>query len=151
MAWSHQCDHLVDAGISTSCSGRRERLYSRIFVRVTIITLTLRLIKIIFTLARGWSSFFYILKGSVLVASDTIPQPAFHTVVLSNEANETGVSLTAAEDDTELVLVCQCFNTTRVLTVVRPPLSGIRRTAGSDCRAIRPLCDDYEGGNPQDA
>jgi len=53
----------------------------------------------------GWTSFFYILKGSVKVG-DTLPShEAFHTLVLSAGQNETGVSLTANEDSTELVLI----------------------------------------------
>jgi len=54
---------------------------------------------------KGWTSFLYILKGSVSIGSDTLANDAFHTVVLSANDNETGVSLTGAEDDTELVLV----------------------------------------------
>jgi redox-sensitive bicupin YhaK (pirin superfamily) len=53
----------------------------------------------------GWTTFLYIFKGSVLVGDDTIPQPTFHTVVLSGESNETGVLLAAAEDDTQFILI----------------------------------------------
>lgn len=54
----------------------------------------------------SWTSFIYILKGSVSVGSETmIPHKAFHTLVLSAEGNETGVLLTAAEDNTEFILV----------------------------------------------
>lgn len=53
----------------------------------------------------GWTSFLYIWKGAVTVGSESIPNEAFHTIVLSNEKNETGVSLTAAEDNTEFILV----------------------------------------------
>jgi redox-sensitive bicupin YhaK (pirin superfamily) len=56
-------------------------------------------------LAKGWTAFIYILKGSVSVGSETIPHEAFHTLVLSAQGNETGVSLTAAADKTEFVLV----------------------------------------------
>jgi len=56
-------------------------------------------------LAKGWSSFIYILKGFVSVGSETIQHEAFHTLVLSAQGNESGVSLTAAEDNTEFVLV----------------------------------------------
>lgn len=34
-----------------------------------------------------------------------MPNEAFHTVVLSANDNETGVSVTAAEDNTEIILV----------------------------------------------
>ena len=45
------------------------------------------------------------LKGAVNVGDDPIAHEPFHTLVLSQEDNETGVKLTAAEDGTELVLV----------------------------------------------
>lgn len=54
---------------------------------------------------KGWTSFLYILKGSVNVGSDTMSTEAFHTVVLSANDSETGVSVTAAEDNTEFILV----------------------------------------------
>jgi len=54
---------------------------------------------------KGWTSFLYILKGSVSVGSDTMSTEAFHTVVLSANDSETGVSVTAAEDSTEFILV----------------------------------------------
>jgi len=53
----------------------------------------------------GWTSFIYILKGAVAVGSEPIPQEAFHTIVLSSNANETGVELRATEPGTEFVLV----------------------------------------------
>jgi len=53
----------------------------------------------------GWTSFIYILKGSVILGDSYVPQGAFHTLVLSANANETGVSLKAAEDLTDLVLI----------------------------------------------
>lgn len=40
-----------------------------------------------------------------MVNSETVPNEAFHTLVLSAENNETGVRLTAAEDNTEFVVV----------------------------------------------
>lgn len=46
-----------------------------------------------------------VLKGSVVIGSETVPQEAFHTLVLSSLEHETGVSLTAAENETEIVLV----------------------------------------------
>jgi len=61
--------------------------------------------KIFQEIPKGWTSFVYLLKGSVSLGSDTLPNEAFHTLVLSANDNETGVSLTAAEDDTELILV----------------------------------------------
>ncbi|KAL5533315.1 PRN1 [Sanghuangporus sanghuang] len=53
----------------------------------------------------GWTTFFYIFKGSVRVGDSDEAIPTYHTVVLSNGEKETGVRLTAAEDNTEMVLV----------------------------------------------
>jgi len=53
----------------------------------------------------GWTSFIYILKGSVILGNSSIPQPAFHTLVLSANDKETGVLLKAGEDDTDFVLI----------------------------------------------
>ena len=57
-------------------------------------------------LASNWTSFFYILKGDVTVGPPeaSAKQPAFHTIVLSNDQNQTGVEL-SGEAGTELVLV----------------------------------------------
>lgn len=49
--------------------------------------------------------FFSVLKGSVIVGQDTIPSESFHTIVLNDDKNATGVSLAAVEDNTEFVLV----------------------------------------------
>jgi len=55
----------------------------------------------------GWTTFLYILKGAVKVGSDedALPHEKFHTLVLSANKNETGVQLTATEEETELILV----------------------------------------------
>ncbi|KII88579.1 hypothetical protein PLICRDRAFT_111207 [Plicaturopsis crispa FD-325 SS-3] len=53
----------------------------------------------------GWTSFIYVINGSISVGSDTLPQEKFNTLVLSANANETGVSVTATEDDTHFILV----------------------------------------------
>ncbi|OBZ75233.1 hypothetical protein A0H81_04422 [Grifola frondosa] len=53
----------------------------------------------------GWTSFMYTLKGSVRIGPESIPHEPFHTLVLSSEANETGVQITATEDNTEVVLI----------------------------------------------
>lgn len=53
----------------------------------------------------GWTSFAYILKGSLAIGSVTDAHAAFHTLVLSAENDQIGVSVTALEDGTELVLV----------------------------------------------
>uniref|UniRef100_A0A0W0F8Y3 Pirin domain-containing protein n=1 Tax=Moniliophthora roreri TaxID=221103 RepID=A0A0W0F8Y3_MONRR len=53
----------------------------------------------------GWTSFIYIWKGAVKISNDTIPTEAFHTIVLSAKEGETGVFITAEDDDTEFILV----------------------------------------------
>jgi len=53
----------------------------------------------------NWTVFAYLWKGSLLVGNDTLPHDAFHTLVFSNNDDETGVKLTAAQGDTELILV----------------------------------------------
>ena len=45
------------------------------------------------------------LKGGVIVGDDEKAHEPFYTLVLSQDANETGVKLSAAEDGTEFVLV----------------------------------------------
>lgn len=53
----------------------------------------------------GWTSFLYIMKGSVRVGSESISHNSFHTLVLSAEDDQDGVKLTATEDDTEFILI----------------------------------------------
>ncbi|EIN07384.1 hypothetical protein PUNSTDRAFT_70784 [Punctularia strigosozonata HHB-11173 SS5] len=53
----------------------------------------------------GWTTFAYTLKGSVTVGTESDANEPFNTLVLSSERNETGVALTAKEDNTELILV----------------------------------------------
>jgi redox-sensitive bicupin YhaK (pirin superfamily) len=53
----------------------------------------------------GWTTFLYILKGSVTVGEEKVTNKAFYTIVLSGEKNESGVKLTADEDGTEFVLI----------------------------------------------
>ncbi|KAG8866519.1 hypothetical protein FRC20_008263 [Serendipita sp. 405] len=58
-------------------------------------------------LPAGWTSFVYTLQGSVFVnkeGGETVHEQ-YHTLVLSSAANETGVSIEAASDDTEVVLI----------------------------------------------
>lgn len=57
------------------------------------------------------TSFCLVLKGSVLVGSETIPHEAFHTLVLSHEEGETGVQLAAGQDGTEFVVVRHTLDT----------------------------------------
>ncbi|TFK42628.1 RmlC-like cupin domain-containing protein [Crucibulum laeve] len=53
----------------------------------------------------GWTSFIYVLKGSIAVGTGDLPHAAFHTLVLSSEKNKTGVTVTAVEPGTEFVLI----------------------------------------------
>ncbi|KAH8834687.1 pirin domain-containing protein [Flagelloscypha sp. PMI_526] len=53
----------------------------------------------------GWTAFIYILQGSVLVGSETVPYPEFHTLVLSSEDDETGIKISAAEHQTDFIIV----------------------------------------------
>lgn len=46
------------------------------------------------------------LKGAVVVGDDETVHTEFHTLVLSNDGDHTGLKLTAAEDDTSVVIVC---------------------------------------------
>lgn len=46
-----------------------------------------------------------VINGSISVGSDTLAQEKFNTLVLSANGNETGVSVTATEDDTHFILV----------------------------------------------
>ncbi|KAJ7068995.1 RmlC-like cupin domain-containing protein [Mycena belliarum] len=55
-------------------------------------------------LPSGWTAFIYVLKGTLIVGQESIPQEAYHTLVLSANTNETGVLLKSATPDTEFVL-----------------------------------------------
>ncbi|TDL27506.1 hypothetical protein BD410DRAFT_424339 [Rickenella mellea] len=58
-------------------------------------------------LPAGWTSFIYIIKGSLIVGSshgNQVANDKFHTLVLSNAHNETGVELSGNEDGTEIIL-----------------------------------------------
>ncbi|KAJ7874206.1 RmlC-like cupin domain-containing protein [Mycena olivaceomarginata] len=52
----------------------------------------------------GWTAFIYILKGTLIVGHESIPQEQFHTLVLSANQNETGVLLKSGSEDTEFML-----------------------------------------------
>lgn len=56
-------------------------------------------------IAKGWTSFIYILKGSISLGTQSTSYDAFNTLVLTANDTETGVSLTATADQTEFVLV----------------------------------------------
>ena len=51
---------------------------------------------------------FTALKGSVNIGGEAVTHESFHTLVLSSEPEETGVKVTAAEANTEFVLVRRC-------------------------------------------
>ncbi|KAI6109151.1 RmlC-like cupin domain-containing protein [Pisolithus croceorrhizus] len=53
----------------------------------------------------GWTAFVYIWKGAIKIGNIGPVHDSFHTLVLSNAEGETGVHLTAVEDDTQFVLI----------------------------------------------
>jgi redox-sensitive bicupin YhaK (pirin superfamily) len=68
-------------------------------------------------LPTGWTSFAYILNGSIKVGNDAEEHKKFNTLVLSAEPDQTGVRLEGLEDGTELVLV---YSVLVILFVVAP-------------------------------
>ncbi len=90
-------------------------------------------------------------KGALTIGSETIPHEAFHTLVLSAQEGETGVKITAAEDNSEFVLV----RLKPLIESQRPDCNTIllidcRRTPGSDSVSIWPLRHDRPRGNSED-
>jgi len=61
--------------------------------------------KIFHDLPAGWTSFAYVLKGRVKAGNGEKEHKEFHTLVFSAETDQSGVSLEALEDGTELALV----------------------------------------------
>ncbi|KAF8682796.1 Dicarboxylic amino acid permease [Rhizoctonia solani] len=55
-------------------------------------------------LPAGWTAFLYILKGSLKV-NESENHEQFHTLVLSSEASENGVTITSTSSDTRAVLI----------------------------------------------
>ncbi|EGN93236.1 hypothetical protein SERLA73DRAFT_189736 [Serpula lacrymans var. lacrymans S7.3] len=53
----------------------------------------------------GWTSFIYILKGSLGIGKDGLSNDAFHTLVLSSNSDEAGVIVKSTQDATEFILV----------------------------------------------
>jgi len=53
----------------------------------------------------GWTAFIYVLKGSISIGEDPSHLEAFHTIVLSSDREQNGVSVTAVEKETELLLI----------------------------------------------
>lgn len=60
------------------------------------------------------------LKGSISIGTQPEKHEQYYTLVLSSNSNETGISVTALEDDTEFVLVRTptLYNYTTVLIPV---------------------------------
>jgi len=61
-------------------------------------------IRVFQDLPSGWTAFIYILKGTLIVGRESIPQEQYHTLVLSTNLNETGVLLKSGSEDTEFML-----------------------------------------------
>lgn len=118
-------------------------------------------------IAAGWTTFLYskssyfgesqmlanllcvALKGAVRVGSDSTVHGPFHTLVLSAAPDETGIELTATEDNTEFILVCLSSSSSYSRSL--PLLSPVRgRAARPDRGPVRPLRDDLERGHPED-
>jgi len=52
-----------------------------------------------------WTSFIYILNGSIKVGGEDQVHKQYHTVVLSSDANQNGVRIEALEDNTDVCLI----------------------------------------------
>lgn len=65
--------------------------------------------------AAGWTGFIYILKGTLIVGDATLAYEQHNTLVLSTNANETGVLLKSGSNDTEFMLVRPVLLTRSVL------------------------------------
>ncbi|KAH9966875.1 pirin domain-containing protein [Russula dissimulans] len=61
--------------------------------------------KIFQDLPAGWTAFIYILNGKITIGDSKVTHDAFHTLVLSADDQETGVSVTALEGNTDFVLI----------------------------------------------
>ena len=89
------------------------------------------------------------LKGAVRVGSDPTPQGPYHTLVLSAAKDETGVELTATEENTELVLVSvSCATATARKLTTKNTDRG--RAAGSTRRPVWPVRHDITRRDPED-
>jgi len=61
--------------------------------------------KVFQSLPAGWTAFVYILNGKITIGDSSATHDAFHTLVLSTDDQETGVSVTALEGNTDFVLI----------------------------------------------
>ncbi|KAH9001063.1 pirin domain-containing protein [Lactarius akahatsu] len=61
--------------------------------------------KIFQDLPAGWTAFIYTLNGKITVGDSKDTHDPFHTLVLSANGNETGISVSALENDTDFVLI----------------------------------------------
>ncbi|KZO95197.1 RmlC-like cupin [Calocera viscosa TUFC12733] len=52
----------------------------------------------------GWTAFLYLLSGKVKVGTSAEAYESYHTLVLSSKSGENGVALSAAEDNTRMIL-----------------------------------------------
>lgn len=53
----------------------------------------------------SWTTFIYTIKGGVSIGTNPAKHNAYYTLVLSSSEGETGVNVTATEDNTELILI----------------------------------------------
>ena len=56
-------------------------------------------------IAAGWTTFAYVFKGGVSVDEDPTRLESYNTLVFSSEEGQSGVSITALDDETEFILV----------------------------------------------
>jgi hypothetical protein len=87
-----------------------------------------------------------VLNGKITIGDSKVTHDAFHTLVLSADDQETGVSVTALEGNTDFVLVWIILwsEELRALTYV-----DCGRAARPGSRAVRPLRDDHKGGDSE--
>ena len=102
-------------------------------------------------LPAGWTSFAYVLNGSVKVGNDEKGHKEFHTLVFSAEPDQDGVSLKGLEDGTELVLVSpiQIIPVIVNFNVLRDA-PDLWRTPRSNRLSVRSIRHDYSRRDRKD-
>jgi len=61
--------------------------------------------KVFQDLPAGWTAFIYTLNGKIAIGDSDTAHDAFHTLVLSSDGQASGVSVTALEGNTDIVLI----------------------------------------------
>jgi len=88
-----------------------------------------------------------VLNGKITIGDSSATHDAFHTLVLSADDQEAGVSVTALEANTDFVLVwiIHWSGELRALTHIDRG-----RAARPGSRAVWPIRDDHKGGYSED-